>query len=153
MKKTSTQQKTAIIKYLGTINFRRIVRESRAIKPLVGYSLFFYLALGVVASPKANARAFCTLNSGKSAAIFNHLGQTIAIVNGPRDIDLEEEGDISPRIKVYRIYIRRDAWLTVYRIENTDYYIDINTFRNPFTCKQVSPQAGPNDIIRRPRNR
>lgn len=149
MKKTSTQQKIAMIKYLGTIDFRRIVRELRAIKSLVGYGLFFYLMLGVVASPKANAGATCTLNSGKSAAILNRSGQVIRIVTGPKKFNLESDGTSNPIIK-YRIYIRRNAWLTVYKIIGTNQYIDINIFRNQPNCMITSPPPAPNDIIRRP---
>lgn len=149
MKKTSTQQKTVMIKYLGTIDFRRIVRELRAIKSLVGYGLFFYLMLGVVASPKANAGAICRLDPGKSAAILNSSGQVIGTVTGPQEFNLES-GDTSNPIIEYRIYIRRDAWLTVYRIRDTNQYIDINSFRNPPSCMVWAPQPARNDIRKSP---
>jgi hypothetical protein len=136
-----------MIKYLSMINFRHIVRELAAIKSLVGYSLFLYVALGVLAPPKANAGASCTLASGKSAAILNSSGQVIEVVTGPQDFSLYDDSDSPSHPTTYRIYI--NEWITVYRKNDTDQYIDINSLGN---CKVWSPPPAPNDIRRKNRN-
>jgi hypothetical protein len=96
--------------------------------PVVGYSFFLSLTLGLLTPLQADASAFCKVLS-KSQAVFDGQGKVVSSVPGSQEVKIEQKTSKNGGwfIPKYKINLSKNKFYTVYKLDGTTKYIDISS--------------------------
>lgn len=100
--------------------------------PVVGYSFFLSLALGLLTPLKADASAFCTVLS-QNQAVFDIQGKVVGSVPGSKKVEIEQKTSPTGSFSIaeYKTKPLNNRFHTVYKLlDGTNRYIDISSCAN-----------------------